>query len=344
MTTADKTTFVGLDLSLNEAVAFALASDGQTVGEWRTPADAGMIAAELRKRGLERSKVGLETGVVSNVIHRELRSNGIDAVCLDARHAHRTLSLRHSKTDRNDAHGLAELMRSGWYREVRKRDDELHMVRSIICARRSFDKTRLDTLNSIRGYLHSLGLYRKGTAGKNFIERARNAVRDAGPYKPLLEPMVELVDHLAEQIRYYDIVLDSYARSNELIKRLEGVPGVGRLSALAFASSISDTSSFRSASNAAAFLGLAPRTSQSGEARRTVGLYFTGETHTRTIMYMAAQSLIVNVKKDSALKRWADSIRERMPLRKACIAVARKLAIIMFTMMRSGSRFVPEPS
>lgn len=164
-----KKTYAGLDVSLRDTAVCIVDGTGQLVFEGKVPSDPTMIAKCLSKHGHDIERAGLESGMTSAWLWRELRQLGLPVVCLDSRHAHRVLSMKRHKNDRNDARGLADLVRTGWYREARVRSLDAQFVRSLLLSRQQLLQSRRNIENQIRGTLKTLGVMTGPTKGRGFI-------------------------------------------------------------------------------------------------------------------------------------------------------------------------------
>ena len=150
--------YVGLDVSLEETSVCVLDASGSIVWEGKVVSEPDAIVSMLRRRAPKAEKVGLETGPTSTWLWHELRAAGIGVVCIDARHAQAALSMRLNKTDRNDAAGLAQLMRMGWYREVQVKQLAAHGDGALLTSRALLVKQRCELENQIRGLMKNFGL------------------------------------------------------------------------------------------------------------------------------------------------------------------------------------------
>src|SRR3978361_1561952 len=128
--------YVGLDVSQKETSVCVVDQDGRVLFEGKAASSPGALAGLIRARAPRAERIGLETGAMASWLWHELRRVDLPVVCVDARHAHAVLSARMNKSDPNDARGLAELIRVGWYREVRVKSDDRQAVRWLLVARR----------------------------------------------------------------------------------------------------------------------------------------------------------------------------------------------------------------
>lgn len=127
--------YVGLDVSQKESAVCVVDQDGRVLFEGKVPSDPGALAKVIRQRAPAAERIGFETGAMASWLWHELKQVGLPVVCIDARHAHAALSVRMNKSDPNDARGLAELVRVGWYREVRVKSTDSQTIRAMLVAR-----------------------------------------------------------------------------------------------------------------------------------------------------------------------------------------------------------------
>jgi transposase len=149
-------TYAGLDVSLKETAICIIDETGKVLFEGKVATDPQFIAQCLAKRAPGLGRVGLESGSTSAWLWRE--QLGLPVICLDSRHAHRVLSMKRNKNDRNDARGLAELVRMGWYREARVRSIDAQYIRALLQSRLQLLQARRNIENQMRGTLKALGV------------------------------------------------------------------------------------------------------------------------------------------------------------------------------------------
>jgi transposase len=284
------------------------------------------------------ARAGLESGPLSAWHWHELRKLGVPVVCLDARHAKAALSLQLNKSDRNDARGLAQIVRTGWYREVAVKSVDSQMVRTLLTTRAQLVRLRVDLANQIRGVLKPFGLLAGKGGGQPFIERAR-ALAAGGPLQEVTEALLAAWKSINDQIGVLSRRLVAIARADQAVKRLMTAPGVGVLVALTYVSVIDDPRRFAKSSSVGAYIGLTPRRFQSGEDDYTGHISRCGDRLLRSYLFEAAGIILNRVAKWSALKAWGTRLAKRIGTKKATVAVARKLAGILHRMLRDGSEF-----
>jgi transposase len=260
--------YVGLDVSMEETKVCVLDGAGVVVFEGSVASRPAALAKLLNAKAPHAERIALETGSLSSWLWHELKAAGFPVVCLDARHAKAALSMRINKTDRNDARGLAELIRMGWYREAKVKSMESRQIRALLAARSKLVDLRRDLENQMRGLLKSLGLIIGKSGVRVLPNRITALLRDAPHLRLLIDPLMTAHSTLAEQIATYDLQVRELAKTDQTIGRLMTVPGVGPVTALAFASTVDDPQRFARATDVGAYLGLTPRRYQSGELDR----------------------------------------------------------------------------
>lgn len=331
--------YVGLDVSLEMTSICVLDESGTIVFEGDTASRPYAIVKTLRRRAPNATRIIFETGSLANWLWHELNALGFPVLCIDARHARAALSMRMNKSDRNDARGLAELARMGWYREAKVKSMESRQARALLTARAKLVDIRRDLENQMRGLFKSLGIV-LGKAGSRVLAAKVAAVlRQAAHLRPVIEPLLEGHAGVAAQVAEYDAQVKALTRSDQTVRRLMTVPGVGPVTALAFRSTVDDPGRFKSASDVGAYLGLTPRRYQSGELDRTGRISKRGDRLTRSYLYEAANVLLKVVRRSSPLRSWGLKLAKRIGLKKARVAVARKLATIMHCIWTDGTQF-----
>src|SRR5271170_7937722 len=329
--------FVGLDVSQQLTHICVVDREGGVV--WRgtclsTPEE---IAATVRIRAPHAVRIGLETGPLSTWHWHALKKMGLPVICIDARHAKAALSMQVNKTDRNDAFGLAQIMRTGWYREVGAKASRTTRSalfwepgRSLLVRERTY-ATRFAVFSKY------LALSLKRAADKSFEARVSEVARGNGDVLELsLQTLMATLKVVREQVEKLDRMAIGLAKQNPICRHLMSIPGVGPLTAVAFVTTVEDPGKFRKSRNVGAFFGLTPKRYQSGETDVSGRISKWGDPLVRAYLYEAANVLLTSCKKWSALKAWGMRIAKRSGMKKAKVAVARKLAVIMHQMWTTG--------
>jgi transposase len=334
------TSYVGLDVSLAETSVCVLGGDGRVRFEGKVKTRPDDLIGCLRKHAGDAERVGMETGQTAGVLFRALKAAELPILCLETRHAHRALSARTNKTDRNDARGLAELMRVGWYREAWIRGASANAIRSLLLlGRRLLLQTKRTLENTLRGGVKRFGLITDKTAGRTFTHRAASVIDRDPAYAAFAMPILTVLRSVLVQIREDDRQLRALARRDGTVTRLMTVPGIGYLTALAFYSTVEDPAWFKRSDDIGPYLGLTPRVHQSGEIDRTGRITKTGDAMTRSYLFEAANVLLTRIRRPTPLRLWGLRLRDRAGLKKAQVAVARKLAVMMHAIWTDGTEF-----
>ncbi len=331
-------TYAGLDVSLKETAICIVDDGGKIVFERMVPTDPQVIAKFLSKYAPSLERFGLESGATSAWLWREFRKVGLPMICLDSRHAHRVLSMKRNKNDRNDARGLADLVRMGWYREARVRSIDAQFVRSMLLSRQQLLQSRRAIENQIRGALKTLGVMTGPTKGSGFMPRVTELRADNDWLGPVLDPLIAAHASIAKQLKVVSASVLDAAREDADVRRMMTVPGIGAMTALAFKAAIDDPKRFTS-TKVGPYLGLTPRQYQSGESEWIGGIGKTNDPLLRSYLYEAAGVLMTRVRRSCPLKMWALRLAKRIGWKRASIAVARKLAVILHAIWRNGTEF-----
>lgn len=331
--------YAAFDVSLKVAHGCVLDETGRVIKEGRVAAEPGAMAAWLARHAPGLVRVGIETGPLALWHLHGLRKLGVPVVCLDARHAQKVLACWPMKTDRNDARGLAELVRLGAFREVAVRSEASVRRRALLGAREQLVRMRRDVENQVRGLLKSFGRLMGAARGAAFAGRARELVEGEPALAGIVEPLLRVREQLLREVEALEARLVAEAKADPVCRRLTTVPGVGPITALAYASGVDDVTRFADRRQIGAWLGLVPRRYQSGKVDHSGRISKAGDTMLRALLFEAAHVLISRVKRPCALKSWAEQLARRVGMMKAKVAVARKLAVLLATLRAKGEEF-----
>lgn len=331
--------YVGLDVSQKETSVCVVDDTGKLVFEGKAKSEPGALAAVIRKRAPFAERIGFETGAMASWLWHELKRVGLPVVCIDARHAHAALSVRINKSDQNDARGLAELVRIGWYREVRIKSEQSQTIRSTLVARARLVGIRRDLENQVRSMLKEYGLLFSRAIGCRFRQHVYEILVDDHLLRPIIDPLLAIHEQVCRQQTKLDDEIRRLARADATTRRLMTVPGVGVVTALTFRHTIDDPSRFQSAAAVGAYLGLTPRRRQSGEMDTNGRISRWGDRLLRSYLFEAASVLLHRTHKWSTLKAWGVRLMKRIGAKKAKVAIARKMAIILHCIWVDGTVF-----
>ena len=320
--------YVGLDVSLKLTAICIVDRTGKIEREGVVTSDPETIAAFVRSHAPHVARVGLEAGATSTWLWTELNKMGLPVICIDARHAKAVLKMQINKSDRNDAVGIARIMQCGWYKEIRVKDLDSHATKALLVSRALLVKIRRDIENQIRGLLKNLGLV-IGRAKMNvFATRAAELAEARPELAAAVEPLLKAREAVGRQIADLDRKVMRLARNDAQVRRFMTAPGVGSITALCFLATIDDPTRFKRSRSVGAYVGLTTRRYASGEIDWTGRISKCGDAMLRSYLYEAANVLLTRVARWSTLKAWGIRIAKRSGLRKAKVAVARKLAVI----------------
>ena len=332
--------YVGLDVSLKETSICVVDGNGEIVCEATVLSEPEAIAEFIKTKVPCAKRIGLETGPTSTWLWHELKAFGLPVICIDARHAKAALSMQINKSDRNDAIGLARIMQCGWYKEVQVKRISCHEVRAALNSRALLVKIKCDLENQIRGLLKNLGL-RIGKAGGNvFSRRVEELVADQSPLQEAVRPLLVVRESVRREITDLHRKLLTLAREDEDSRRSMTIPGIGPITALTFHAAIDEPTRFRRSRSVGAYVGLTPRRYASGEIDWTGRISKCGDRMLRCYLFEAAGVLLTRVPQWCKLKAWGHRLWKRIGFKKAKIAVARKLAVILHRMWRDRTDFI----
>jgi transposase len=331
--------FVGLDVSLKTTAICVVDDAGKVVREGMVASDPEAIAAFIASYAPEVSRIGLETGPTATWLWTELDRLGLPVICIDARHAKAALKMQINKSDRNDAAGIARIMQCGWYKEVCVKTPSSHAIKALLSSRALLVKIKRDLENQIRGLLKNLGLVIGRAKGNTFSVRAEALILDQPGLAAAVEPLLKASEAVGQQIRDLDRKVVRLARNSDTVRRFMTVPGVGAITALCYLATIDDPARFKKSRSVGAYAGLTARRYASGETDWTGRISKCGDPMLRSYLYEAANVLLTRVARWSALKAWGLRLAKRSSLRKAKVAVARKLAVILHRIWVDGTDF-----
>jgi transposase len=331
--------YVGIDVSLEQSSVCIVDARGKIVKEAKVASEPDVLATFFRKLRFTVKQIGLEAGPLSQWLHAGLKRAGFDAILLETRHVKAALSAMTVKTDRKDARGLAQLMRMGWFRPVHAKSMGSQEVRALLVARKQLLGRLIDLELSIRGILRGFGLKVGPVTRKEFEHRIRELVSGQVTLERIAGAMLSARASLkAEYEKLHRAVL-TIVREDAVCRRLMTVPGVGPLVAVTYKTALDDPSRIKKSKAAGALFGLTPKKYQSGEKDVTGGITRTGDEMVRTALYEAANVLLARITRFSTLKRWGMDVAKRRGMKRAKVALARKIAVILHRMWVDGTTY-----
>src|SRR5215218_234678 len=332
----------GIDVSLERSSVCVGDATGRVIREAKVASEPEALIAWFRGLGLALARVGLEAGPLSQWLYAAMRDAGLAVELLETRHVRDAFKAMPVKTDRKDARGIAQLLRLGWFRPVHCKPVSAQETRALLAARKPLQTKRLDVEMSLRGVLRGFGLKVGPTTPRGFAARIRELVEGHSTLTAVAEALLAAREALGEQLRGLERRLRELAREDERARLVMTTPGVGVIVALTFAAAVDDPARFRSSKAVGAHFGLTPKRYQSGETDVTGRISKIGDAGVRTALYEAANVVLTRPVKGSALKSWAARLARRAGMRKAKVALARKLAVVLHRMLADGTPFAAE--
>ena len=334
--------YAGIDVSLECSSICVVDATGKVVREGKAGSDPEVLIAWFRSLGFEVERIGLEAGPLSQWLYAAMKQAGLAVELLETRHVRDAFKAMPVKSDRNDARGIAQLMRLGWFRPVHCKSIGAQETRAVLTARKLVQSKLRDVENSLRGILRGFGLKVGKTTERSFAERIRELVTNHTSLATIAEALLSVHAVLLREFKAFEKQVRSMARSDAKARLLMSTPAVGPIVALTYASAIDDPGRFKSSKRAGSHFGLTPRKYQSGETDYTGRISKIGDAAVRTALYEAAHIMLVKpIKGCSQLKSWAMRIARRAGMKKAKVALARKLAVILHRMLANGTSFNP---
>ena len=330
--------YIGLDVSMKETVV-SIRREGKRIWRGRCASDPKVIADLVRKRAPAARRVVFETGPLSVWFYHVLCTEGLPAICIDARHAKAALDMAANKTDANDADGLAELAEVGFFREVRVKGFDSMLTRTLVMARTRLVRVTTELSNQIRGVMKTFGLIVPAGKGSTFEKNVRALLVDQNGLAPIVLPLLEAWRNLRIRAAELGRQLIAGARQSQACRVLMSIPGVGAITAISFATAVEDPANFKKSRSVGAWLGLTTRRYQSGQVDYDGHISRRGDHHLRGLLYEAATVILTRSSADSTLRVWGVKLRERVGFKRAAVAVARKLSVMMHAMLKTGELF-----
>ena len=335
--------YAGLDVSLRSCAICVVDGKCTVRHERELPCEIGEIAGYLNALPVSIQRAGFESGTLSQHLFYGLKAEGFDVVCMEARQVSAALSAMRNKTDRNDARGIAQILRTGWFSPVHMKSREAHGVRALLSTRKALLNKTIDLANEVRGLLKIFGIRLPKTVKHGSFDGVVRPMIEmdevlAHAMLPLLDARLVLYQHFLE----LDRRVKRAASHDEVCMRLMTVPGVGPIAALTFKAAVDDPTRFKRSRTVAAHFGLTPRRYQSGEHDNPGRISKAGDRDVRATLYAAANALLMRTMAGSQIKSWGMRLMRTKGRRRAVVAVARKLAVLLHRMWADGTVFRSE--
>jgi len=331
--------FAGLDVSVKETNVCIVDETGKIVREVKVASEPEALLEVLRNPAYRFKRIGLEAGPLSQWLYSALAEASLPVICVETRHMRAVLKAQINKTDRNDARGIAQMMRVGLYRPVHVKTLRSQKLRMLLTHRKLLQSKAIAIDNDLRGTLRNFGLKVGMVGAAKFEARIKELIENFPDLAVLVEPLLAVRRVLREQLGILHRRLLAVVRNDDVCRRLMTVPGVGPVVALTYRATVDVPARFRKSKAVGAVFGLTPSKYQSGEIDRTGAISRCGDEMMRTMLYEAAQSMLFHSTRWSWLKAWAMKIARHRGMKKAVVALARRLAVIMHRIWVDGTEF-----
>ncbi len=332
--------YAGIDVSLESSSVCVVDASGKIVREAKVASEPEALIGWFGSLGLELERIGLEAGPLSQWLYAALKAAGLSVELLETRHVRDAFKAMPVKSDRNDARGIAQLMRLGWFRPVHCKSIEAQEVRAVLTARKLVQAKLRDVENSLRGILRGFGLKVGETTASGFARRIQELVSGHPSLEAIAAALLSVHAVLLREFRAFERRVRRMAGEDAKARLLMSTPSVGPIVALTYGSAIDDPARFKSSKQVGPHFGLTPKKYQSGEIDRSGRITKVGDAAVREALYQAAHVMLTKpVKGCSGLKSWAMRIAKRAGMAKAKVALARKLAVVMHRMLADNRAF-----
>ncbi len=331
--------FAGMDVSVKQTSVCIVDDTGRIVREVKVASEPEALQQILSSPAYHFKRIGLEAGPLSQWLFSALADTGLPVICVETRHMRAVLKAQINKTDRNDARGIARMMRAGLYRPVHVKTLRSQKLRMLLTHRKLLQSKAIAIDNDLRGTLRNFGL-KVGMVGTvKFEARIRELVESHPDLAVFVEPLLVVRRVLREQTAVLHRRLLAIVRDDEVCRRLMTIPGVGPVVALTYRATVDVPARFRKSKSVGAVFGLTCAKYQSGESERSGRISRCGDEMMRVMLYEAAHIMLIRTNKWSWLKAWAMQIARRRGMKKAIVALARRLAVIMHRIWVDGTEF-----
>lgn len=330
--------FIGLDVSLAKTAICVVSEHGKIVQEAEVASEPEPLLVWLQRLDGTIAALGLEAGPLSQWLHRGLTDAGLDAVLMETRQVKGALKAMPVKTDRRDAEGIARLLHLGWFRPVHCKSVSAQEVRAILSARKAIQQNMITLEMSLRGILRNFGLKVGAISRGRFEHRIRELTQGNVMLEAATGPMLHARTSLRQELASLERLVRQMAQDDPICIRLMTMPGVGAVVALTYQSAIDDPTRFASSKNVGPWVGLTPSRNQSGERDVSGGITKAGDVNLRRALCQAA-TVMMNRGRSTWLRTWGAQLAKRRGRKRAMVALARRIAVILHRMWVDGSTF-----
>jgi len=332
--------YAGIDVSLEASSVCVVDANGKILREAKVLSEPEALIGWFC--GLEHglARIGLEAGPLSQWLYAAMKQAGLAVELLETRHVRDAFKAMPVKTDRNDARGIAQLMRLGWFRPVHCKSMLAQEVRALLTARKLVQSKLFDIEMSLRGVLRGFGLKVGPTKPTRFALRIEELVAGHATLEVIAKALLAVHEALLRESKGFEKRVRAMAREDQRVRLMMSAPGVGAIVGLTYVAAIDDPKWFKSSKQVGPHFGLTPKKYQSGEKDVSGRISKIGDASVRTALYEAANIILTRpIKGTNFLKSWAMKLARRAGMKKAKVALARKLAVILHRMWVDGMPF-----
>jgi transposase len=332
--------YAGIDVSLELSSVCIVDASGTIVREGKVASEPQALIAWLRSAGVKLVRVGLEAGPLSQWLYAAMKAAGLPVELLETRHVRDAFRAMAVKTDRKDARGIAQLMRLGWFRPVHCKSMAAQEIRAMLTARKLVQSKLHDVEMSVRGILRGFGLKVGKVTPSQFAGRVNELVSGHPSLKEVVTALLSVRAVLLREFNGFERRVRQSARAEERARLLTTTPGVGAVVALTFVAAIDDPARFKSSKMVGAHFGMTPKKYQSGQTDVSGRISKVGDPTVRSVLFEAAHVVLTKaIAGCSNLKSWAMRLAKRVGMKKAKVALARRLAVILHRMLVDATAY-----
>jgi transposase len=331
--------YAGIDVSLEASSVCVVDGSGKIIKETKVLSEPEALITWFKSLPFSLARIGLEAGPLSQWLYAGLKQAGFAVELLETRHVRDAFRSMPVKTDRNDARGIAQLMRLGWFKPVHCKSASAQETRALLTARKLVKGKLVDVEMSLRGMLRGFGLKVGRTTKAGFAARIRELTEHHPALKAIAKGLLAVHEVLLKELNGFEKQVRKQAKGDARTRLLMTAPGVGPIVGLTYVAAIDDPARFSSSKTVGAHFGMTPRKYQSGEIDITGRISKIGDKGVRAVLYEAAHVILATPVKGGALKSWAARLAKRAGMQKAKVALARKLAVILHRMLADGKPF-----
>lgn len=323
--------FIGLDVSLAKTAICVISEHGQIMKEAQVASEPEALVTWIGELDGSIAAIGLEAGPLSQWLHKGLTDAGRDVVLMETRQVKGALKAMPIKTDRRDAEGIARLLHLGWFRPVHCKSVSAQEVRAVLGARKAVQQGMIALEMSLRGLLRNFGLKVGAISRGRFELRIRELTVGNPMLEAATEPMLRARACLRQELAGLERRVRHLAQNDPVSHRLMSMPGIGAVVALTFQSAVDDPARFTSSKKVGPWVGLTPSRNQSGERDVSGGITKAGDVNLRRALCQAA-TVMMHRGRSTWLRTWAAQVARRRGAKRAMVALARRIGVILHRM------------